>query len=197
MRKFKLILAALLFTFSTTLGADAFAEDRALNSTLSSCANESKPFGGGTDAFPWSIAKPFPWTSIQGIWTATSEDGANLYFEFKVTRSTSKIKQLAVEIYHAKDCKKAYMRGVGVTSNTEKNTVRVNMNNVLLKLALFNTADLELTSPSCGYKALGATFFKLNDDGDGTFRAARTARSTESRNVLLKKISNSSSFKCF
>ena len=183
----KFILAVIL-----VFCANVFAQN------TNTCSSTTFPAsGGGVTVWPWSLAKPFPWTSIQGVWTAVGADKSNLVFEFKVTRSTDKIKQLFVEIYNREDCKKAYMRGVGVVNADQKNVVRVNMNNVLMKLAMFNTADLEMDANSCGTKTLGATFYRLTEPEDSFYEnSSGSTNASQSSNIVLKKVSNANLNRC-
>ncbi len=161
------------------------------------CSSTTLPAGGGgVTVWPWSLAKPFPWTSIQGVWTAVGADKSNLVFDFKVTRTTDKIKQLFVEIYNREDCKKAYMRGVGVVNTNQKNVVRVNMNNVLMKLAMFNTADLEMDTYTCGAKTLGATFYRLAEPESSVYESTGSVNAFQSSNIILKKVSNANLYRC-
>lgn len=187
----KLMLAVLLLFCS-----GVFAQVNSGNT----CTGVAIP-AGGHDTFPWSIAKPFPWTSIQGVWTVAnaSKEQESLVFEFKVTRTTDKLKQLFVEIYDRENCKKAAMRGVGVVNTAERNVVRVNLNNVLMKLAMFNTADLEMDTNTCGPKTLGATFYRLIDNKNlpaNLKSGTETINTEESSNMILKKISNALDFRC-
>jgi hypothetical protein len=158
-------------------------------------------YGGGGDAFPWSAAKPFPWASVEGLWTSIDDNKSNIIFEFKVTRSTAQLKQLLVSVYDANNCKKANMRGVGLINSFEKNVVRVNMNNVLLKLAMFKMQDLQTNNNSsmCGQKALGASFYRLTEDSDKDLEANPKSEKLDfedAASMLLKKISNPSAYKC-
>jgi len=188
----KRLILAVLFAFCTNV----FAQSTNI------CSNDALPAGkggGGVVVFPWSIAKPFPWTSIQGVWVVANATNiqSNLVFEFKVTRSTEKMKQLFVQIYERDNCKKAYMRGVGIVNTSEKNVVRINMNNVLMKVGMFNTEDLEMDTYTCGPKSLGATFYRLVDNDDRiTYDTSVGAINTEESNMILKKVSNASQYRC-
>lgn len=189
----KRLILAVLFAFCT----NAFAQ-----ASINTCSSDALPSGkggGGVVVFPWSSARPFPWTSIQGVWIVANanEAQANLIFDFKVTRSTDKMKQLFVEIYERNNCKKAYMRGVGIVNTADKNIVRINMNNVLMKLGLFNTADLELDTYTCGPKSLGATFYRLADN-EATISSFTpgTVNAESSSNMILKKVTNANLYRC-
>ncbi len=184
----KTLILAVLFAFCSTVLAQV--------NTNNTCSGTALP-AGGHDTFPWSVARPFPWTSIQGVWTVVDLEKSNLVFEFKVTRTTAKSKQLFVEVYERDNCKKAYMRGVGVVNSTEKNVVRINMNNVLMKIAMFNTADLEMDKSTCGPKSLGATFYRLADNiNSGIANERSVINAEQSSNMILKKVSNAYDYRC-
>ena len=185
----KKILLILLF-----IGSSAFAS----NGLPNLCEGNEGGFvpagKGGHDTLPWSAAKPFPWTTIQGVWSA-QDDQLDLLISFKVIRSTAKLKQLSVEIYDSSNCKTKPLRGVGIL---EKNTVRVNMNDILFKMALFNTADLKLSTNSCRDTAFAATFVNLADNEESSLRPKVDIGFTSgSRSVILKKLSSSTTvYKC-
>ena len=189
----KRLILAVLFAFCTNVFAQT---------STNVCSSDSLPAGkggGGVVVFPWSIARPFPWTSIQGVWTVANATDAqsNLIFDFKVTRSTDKMKQLFVEIYERNNCKKAYMRGVGIVNTADKNIVRINMNNVLMKLGMFNTADLELDTYTCGPKSLGATFYRLADnEAQISNYSSGIINAEKSSNMILNKVSNANIYRC-
>lgn len=190
------ILAVLLLVTTTT-----FAQQRpplSLNVNTNQCLEDFSVFKGGGDLFPWSVARPFPWTSVEGLWKSVDPTKSNIIFEFKVTRTTEKLKQLLVLVYDLKKCKSASISGVGLINNSEKNVVRVNMNNVMLKLAMFKTQDLELKTLSCGVRAMGASFYKLSDElseFDSSIYGGQD-NVEDSANLLLKKISDTTAFKC-
>lgn len=193
-----LSLTILMFVGLGQASAEVFPADVAY--PIVTC-DSSKPIGGGSGGgvvvLPWSSAKPFPWTSIQGVWVASAEKSQDLYFSFRVTRTTNKLKQLAVEVYQQNNCKKPLMRGVGVQSNSDKNVIRVMMNNYLLKLGSFNTADLDMNPAVCGYRSLGATFHKLSNNNESSRAYPNgTVEMIKAKNVLLKKVSNSLAPKC-
>ena len=190
------IILAVLFLFC----ANVFSQTHP-----NTCSSDALPAGqgggggGGVVVFPWSSARPFPWTSIQGVWAVASATNSqnNLVFEFRVTRSTEKSKQLFVQIYELDNCKKSYMRGVGIVNSTEKNVVRINMNNVLMKVALFKTTDLEMDTHTCGPKALGVYFYRLMDNHDAEIKSKTSdIPNKESANMLLRKVPNAEQYRC-
>ncbi len=190
-------LIVLLTLIMVSMGSFAQAQ-------LQMCNAGSTTFGGpGGDAFPWSVAKPFPWNTIQGIWINKDQHNRNLIFVFKVTRSTEKIKQLYAEVYDARECgslnKQYKLKGVGILSSSEKNVVRLNLNNILVKLALFKSEDLDINKYVCGTNTLGATLYRLDEEAieeGGLVVKDSELTDMESASYMLKKISNSTEYKC-
>ena len=73
------------------------------------------------------------------------------------------------------------------------------MNNILVKLALFKSEDLDINKYVCGQTTLGATLYRLDQPTE--FDSGLLIRDTdledlESTSYLLKKISNSTEYKC-
>jgi hypothetical protein len=148
---------------------------------------------GGPDAFPWGQAQPFPWTKIQGLWTVQGD--SDLVLKITVIRQTSKFRQLDVEFYsRSADCFEPAMRGVGLITALEKNVVRINSNNKLIKLAIFKPADLELNTNSCKAPVMAMSVVDL----DFTFSAPYEPieETYTASNVLLKKITTSLNLYC-
>ena len=90
---------------------------------------------GGVDTWPWNVAQPFPWTTIQGVWKLNS-DSSNTFFRIKVTNSTSDKKILAVEKVTAGNCKSPVAKGIGYINSSEKNVVRMIMSDKTLRYQL-------------------------------------------------------------
>ncbi len=194
MKKLTTSLLSLGFLVFVSLG-HAHAEVLPISEAdyaIVTCDN-SMPTGGG-DAFPWSSVRTFPWSSIQGLWMASIDRSQDLYFSFRVTRTTNKIKQLSVEVYQANNCKKPLMRGVGYQSNYDKNIIRFNMNNYILKMGSFNSSDLDLNPATCGYWTLGANFQRLVNDNQSS--KGYSTQTVKAQNVILKKVSSSTLVKC-
>ena len=101
--------------------------------------------GGGVDNWPWNVAQPFPWTTIQGIWKLNS-DSSDTYFRMRVTNSNSVRKLLKIEKIANGNCIAPVANGVGYINSDEKNVVRMIMSDrnlrYQLKLAMFDTKDL-------------------------------------------------------
>lgn len=191
-------LAVILTLMLVSLNSFSYAEPTNV------CTGQTSIFGGpGGDSFPWSDARPFPWSTIQGTWVNKDPFNQTLVFIFKVTRSTDKVKQLYAEVYDARECvsasKSSKLKGVGFLSSSERNVVRLNMNNILVKLALFKSEDLDINKYVCGQTTLGATLYRLDQPTE--FDSGLLIRDTdledlESTSYLLKKISNSTEYKC-
>lgn len=63
--------------------------------------------------WPFHLAQPFPWQSIQGIWRVESGDYVS-YFAFKVVnRKTGNVRQLQVKQYDGETCR-VIATGVGL-----------------------------------------------------------------------------------
>lgn len=135
----KLLILCSVFLFSFNLQAQS--PRQAFGQEILSCGSETKP-QGGVDAFPWSFAKPFPWNSIQGTWISIDEKIKHLNFQFKVVRTTESTKQLAVQIFDTKNCKKPAVKGIGLISDIE-NVLRVFLRgDVMIQMAMFSAKDL-------------------------------------------------------
>lgn len=66
--------------------------------------------------WPWSLAQPFPWGDIQGLWKVEQGDFVS-YFAFKVVREKSTgIRQLEVKQYDGDTCR-VLATGVGIERN--------------------------------------------------------------------------------
>lgn len=146
---------------------------------------------GVGDAFPWSLAQPFPWTKIQGLWRV--DGNADLVLKLKVIRQTTSLKQLEVEIYSkSESCLQPKMKGVGLLTSLEKNVVRIIIDNKLIKLAVFNSTDLEMNPDLCGNQIMAISMIDLG------FNAALDAPSESSqiKNMVLKKITPSLDLFC-
>lgn len=201
MRKFSALLFCFLVgvsSYSQESSRKKSSDNKKSESHAPICKEDLTPLGGGTDVMPWAVAKPFPWTSIQGTWITTSKDLSHLVFKFKVIRSDESVKQLAVQVIDTKNCKNTH-KGIGLISTAEKNVIRVFMNNILLKMAVFNTVDLGLgnNNADCSQKLLGATLFKVDADENGSDPDPESTYKTGSAtSMLLKKITQNEDYKC-
>lgn len=147
---------------------------------------------GGVDGFPWSIAKPFPWSDIQGIWKL--RDGVvPFYLKAKVIRTTSNRKILNLSVISQGNCSRPIAQGLGYIDFSERNVVRAILNDGVekyqLKLAAFSVRDLEIDSNSCGDNDVVVASIQLI----GSVRNHRSALSSapegesEPENIMLKK----------
>lgn len=146
--------------------------------------------GGGADGFPWSIARPFPWSDIQGVWKL--RDGVNpFYLKAKVIRTTSNRKILSLSVITEGNCAKPIAQGLGYVDFSERNVVRAIMNDGIakyqIKIASFDVRDLEMDAYTCGEESVVAASIQPI----GSIRSSNRLglRSTEgmTENVLLKK----------
>lgn len=151
---------------------------------------------GGTDIFPFNqgIAQPFPWNSIQGIWTTV--DDPNILIKFKVTRESQRTKHLNVEIYTRADCKKPIYSGGGLMSRSEKNVIRVQLMGrdyvqKLMKLAVFDPVDLFMDKNTCSQDIWAATIIDIESEESTT-----SIEGSGQSNMMLKKITSSLDLYC-
>ncbi len=176
----------MIFVLSLIFGLNVFA----MNSLT--CGSTIQ---GGPDVFPWSTGKaqPFPWSKIQGLWVV--EGQSDLIFKLKVIRQTARLKQLEVEIYsNSESCSEPQMKGVGIITALEKNVIRINANNKLIRLAVFNPLDLELNADLCREPILAATVIDLGFEYETPYNVAEANFQTS--NMVLKKITPSLNLYC-
>lgn len=150
---------------------------------------------GGVDIFPWSLAQPFPWDTIQGLWKVS--DSPDQVIRMRVVRQDQNVKHLSVDVLSRKHCVGPLMKGHGIITAAEKNVVRLSLVDKqgitrLMKLAVFNTNDLQMDSNLCGQKVLAASVIDIENDYDS---ADDLSNGLES-NMMLKKITNSTDFYC-
>ncbi|MFN3455324.1 MAG: hypothetical protein ACK41T_10225 [Pseudobdellovibrio sp.] len=149
---------------------------------------------GGIDTFPWSLAQPFPWDFVQGLWQIN--DNTNDIIRVRVVRSDENTKHLKIDILSRLECG-AIMRGKGIITASEKNVVRILLtnregSNAMMKLAFFNPQDLKATSGmTCDSQVLAASLINI-DEHAKPFQAAQF----ENTNMVLKKVTSSLDFYC-
>ena len=155
---------------------------------------------GGVDGFPWSIARPFPWTDIQGIWKL--KDGVVPYYlKAKIIRTTTNRKTLKLMIVSDGDCSRPVATGVGFIDFSEKNVVRAiisdGMSKYQMKLALFNIKDLAENAQGCDEDVMAASLQVLGTLPE--FRSNDLVAGGEegnAENIMLKKVSKDLSSIC-
>lgn len=151
---------------------------------------------GGADTFPWSLAQPFPWDSIQGLWKVS--DDPDQVVRMRVVRQDQKAKHLSVDVLSRLACAST-MKGVGIITAAEKNVVRLSLTDTfgqthLMKLAFFDTRDLKMDTNVCGQSVLAATV--VHFEGEGEDDGSSNQKPAEQSNMMLKKITNSTEFYC-
>ena len=178
MRNFLLILTMIFLGFTTMANAQ------------SGLLCDSARISGG-DAWPWSIAKPFPWDNIQGYWKLGDDNYS--YLSAKVLSTTNSRKILSLSVLDDGVCSKPYAKGTGYVDVTEKNVVRALVTDGLykyqLKLALFDSRDL------VGQNSCSANIMALSIQVIARVRKTNEPISlpldpsiTEMRNMVLKKV---------
>ena len=193
MKQVALILA-LIFTaaFSQAQGqADTFPDND--KTKIGSCGYNTQ---GGADTFPWSLAQPFPWDTIQGLWKVS--DDADQVVRMRVVRQDQKVKHLSVDVLSRRLCSST-MKGVGIITAAEKNVVRLSLTDSqgqthLMKLAFFDTRDLQMDQNICGASVLAATV--VHFEGEGEDDNGLDPKPAEQSNMMLKKITDSTDFYC-
>lgn len=151
---------------------------------------------GGADTFPWSLAQPFPWDSVQGLWKVS--DDADQVLRMRVVRQDQKVKHLSVDVLSRRACAST-MKGVGIITAAEKNVVRLSLTDSegqahLMKLAFFDTHDLKMDSNVCGASVLAASVIHLDNEGEDD--TSSDQKPAEQSNMMLKKITDSTDFYC-
>lgn len=146
---------------------------------------------GGIDNFPWSVARPFPWADIQGIWKL--KDGiVPFYLKTRVIRTTSNRKILSLSVVSEGNCSSPIAQGVGYVDLSEKNVVRAIINDgtskYQMKLALFDIKDLNIDTVGCEERILAASLQVIGSYPSPNKVSASSLNGTE--NIMLKKISD-------
>lgn len=154
----------------------------------------------GVGYLPWRYAQPFPWSNIQGTWQVAGSKKP-LYFVFKITKDDTTRKIIDTRVYEdGSACNAPIAKGMAYIYANAKNTVRAQIADkdykYLLKLAMFNTTDLNIENADCGESVLGASkqvigATKSNSSGFDTY-----LRPNEVDNFLLKKVSSLLEYSC-
>lgn len=146
---------------------------------------------GGADGFPWSVAKPFPWADIQGVWKLR-DNGNPAFLKAKVIRTTSNRKILSLSVIGEGNCAKPLAQGIGYVDFSERNVVRAIMNDGVskyqMKLASFDVRDLEIDSFTCGENVVVASIQSIGAYHNGRM-GLRGIPEGGSEKVMLKKTS--------
>ena len=113
LKKFIITSLVVLFSFSAFIA-------EAGNSSHTDHANEDDHIMPSIDdrwvPWPFHLAQPFPWQSIQGVWKVESGDYVS-YFAFKVVnRKVANVRQLQVKQYDGETCR-IIATGVGLERN--------------------------------------------------------------------------------
>ena len=187
----KLMVGVLFFVVSMqTFAADAIT-----------C---NKSILGGHDVFPWYTAEPFPWKSIQGVWRV--HDNPDMLFQFKVTNANKKNRRLVVQIFSRENCAEPLYKVPGVISETQKDVLHFQIDDKLMKLAWFNTANLKINPDQCGEYVMAASMIGSAESKNSVPAGGRVQvelppvdqenENSNTENFLLKKLSNSLEIYC-
>lgn len=197
--KTKSLLGLILIAFSPLLFAQSYISAPPISSvddsssTISGWQECNAKIQGGVDGFPWSVAKPFPWADIQGVWKL--RDGVSPYYlKAKVVRTTSNRKILNLSIVSEGNCSRPIAQGLGYVDFSERNVVRAIMNDGIakyqMKLASFDVRDLEIDAPSCGENVIVASIQAIGSLRSSHFTLHRTDDTADRpENMMLKKTS--------
>ncbi len=185
---FKLMLGVLLFAVSTNAAS------------INTC---SKTILGGSDAFPWGTAEPFPWKIIQGVWRV--HDNPDMLFQFRVNNPNKKNRRLVVQIYSRENCLEPIYKVPGVFSETQKDVLNFQIDDKLMKLAWFNVANLNMSPYQCGEFVMAASMIASADAKNSVPLGGRIEvglppeqeeENSTTENFFLKKLSNSLEIYC-
>ncbi len=144
----------------------------------------------GGDAWPWSIAKPFPWDNIAGYWKIGDDNYSYLFARVLSTTNSRKI--LSLSVLDDGVCSKPYAKGTGYIDVTEKNVLRALVSDGIfkyqLKLGMFDSRDLVgLNSCSSDIMALSIQVIARVKKSNEPIRNIDPGV-TELRNLILKKV---------
>ncbi len=146
---------------------------------------------GGVDVFPWSVANPFPWSDIQGVWRLSSDSA--VYLRARVINSTKNRKILNVSLINEGECSKPVAEGTGYIDSLEKNVVRAVLTDGIyryqIKLGMFDAVDLKVDANLCGPSILAATV-KIIGKTPKTDSFHHRVRESQTHNIMLKKVSD-------
>lgn len=177
------MIAKILLTVFLISGLSVQADDLSF-----SCSFKPQ---GGVEYFPWSVANPFPWNDIQGLWALSSD--SNLYLKARVINSNKSRKLLNVSLISEDRCVKPIASGTGYVDSLEKNVVRAILSDGVyryqLKLGMFDASDLQIDANLCGANILAATV-KIMGASPKNDNYYHNVRASQVHNIVLKKISD-------
>lgn len=153
----------------------------------------------GGDAWPWSVAQPFPWDNIEGFWKI-GED-SSIYLNAQILSSNHNRKILSLSIHKDSVCSKTYAKGTGYIDIAEKNVVRAlvvdGVYKYQLKIAMFDIRDVAWFY-NCEQNVMGISMQLI-----GRVRRPRSQvppiispNDNEAHNIMLKKVSQDTIDSC-
>lgn len=181
MKSLIVILSVMVFSF-TSLGLAHAENGMTCGARIS-----------GGDAWPWSIAKPFPWSNIQGYWKLG--DDPYSYLSAKVLSSTNSRKILSLSVHDDGVCSKPYAKGTGYIDISDKNVVRALVTDGIykyqLKLGMFDSRDivgLNTCSTNTNIVALSIQVIARVKTANDPIVGPLDPSVTQMRNMVLKKV---------
>lgn len=190
------MMSRILILFILAISTQIYASNG--TSKIESCSLST--LDNGVGYWPWRHAQPFPWNNIQGTWQVAGNNKKTMYFVFKVTKDSSSRKVIDTRVYEEGDsCSKLSANGIAYINANAKNTVRAQIadsqNKYSIKLAWFNTIDLNMDDADCGDSVLGASKQIIGTNKPGSsFDSMLKPDSTE--NFILKKVSPLLEYSC-
>lgn len=149
---------------------------------------------GGVDYFPWSLARPFPWKDIQGMWSAEF-NGVDSYFSFRVVRVGSSGRQIRIVRYNDLTSCSIVAKGTGHETNNQLNAQLVGSDGHAFKLSVgaFNSEDLPMDM-KCDSTVMGMRLSNFINSEHSNFNSiSKLKRSVETDQLMsgpIYKISN-------
>lgn len=175
--------------FLSLISIDAFASGFTDGGSDTQCSLAQTQ---GGDAWPWSVAQPFPWNNIEGYWKLGDQDDTS-YVKAVVTSTTNKRKILKLSAYTDGFCSKPIAKGTGYIDATEKNVVRSLLSDGVyryqLMMGMFDMRDLT-GKMTCTENVIAVSMQVIG-------RAKKAGEPnlgpldptiTETQNMLLKKV---------
>lgn len=176
------------------------------SATLQRVEECSAKIQGGVDVFPWSVARPFPWNDIQGVWEVKGNSSdVQIYMKARVSSTIGNKKILNISIIEEGNCGQPLAKGTGFIDYNDPNVVRSMVNDgtyrYQLRMALFNSKDLSIDSMACGDHVLAASIQILGqssscDESNSSRFFDLDGDNSAIQNIMLKKSSKDMSDIC-
>ena len=145
----------------------------------------------GGDAWPWSVAQPFPWDNVAGYWQLGNDQSS--FLSVRAMSSTKNRRILSLSVLSNGLCSKPSAKGTGYIDITDKNVVRAlildGVYKYQLKLGMFDSRDVFLNDCASNIMALSIQVIARAKKANVPSAAVPLDPSvTETRNLVLKKL---------